>query len=57
MGIPPVTVGFLRGLGYEVVRLHGEGLDRLPDASILEKARHEGLRQLPISKGEDEERG
>jgi predicted nuclease of predicted toxin-antitoxin system len=42
MGISPVTVGFLRGLGHEAVHLHEEGLDRLPDTSILEKARREG---------------
>jgi predicted nuclease of predicted toxin-antitoxin system len=42
MGVSPVTVGFLRGLGHEAVHLHEEGLDRLPDTSILEKARREG---------------
>ena len=34
MGVSPVTVGFLRGLGHEAVHLHEEGLDRLPDTSI-----------------------
>lgn len=42
MGISPKTVAFLRGLGHESVHLHEQGLDRLPDADILEKARLEG---------------
>lgn len=42
MGISPVTVDFLRSLGHEAIHLHEEGLDRLPDPSILEKARREG---------------
>lgn len=42
MGISPVTVEFLRGLGHEAAHLHEEGLDRLLDPSILEKARCEG---------------
>jgi predicted nuclease of predicted toxin-antitoxin system len=42
MGISPVTVEFLRGLGHEAIHLHEEGLDRLLDPSILEKARCEG---------------
>ncbi|MBC8248197.1 MAG: DUF5615 family PIN-like protein [Anaerolineales bacterium] len=42
MGISPDTVKFLRDLGYEVVHLHEEGLDRLPDPDILRKARREG---------------
>lgn len=42
IGISPDTVKFLRDLGYEVVHLHEEGLDRLPDPDILRKARREG---------------
>ena len=42
MGISPKTVGFLRELGHEVVHLHEEGLDQLPDPAILDKARQEG---------------
>jgi predicted nuclease of predicted toxin-antitoxin system len=38
MGISPKTVSFLRHLGYEAVHLHEQGLDRLPDSKILEKA-------------------
>jgi predicted nuclease of predicted toxin-antitoxin system len=41
MGISPKTVVFLQGLGYDAVHLHHQGLDRLPDPSILEKARDE----------------
>jgi len=42
MGISPRSVAFLRDLGYEAVHLHELGLDRLPDAEILAKARREG---------------
>lgn len=42
MGISPKTVAFLNDLGQEAVHLHDEGLERLPDPDILEKARHEG---------------
>jgi len=42
MGISPVTVSFLRGLGHVAAHLHEEGLDRLLDTAILEKARREG---------------
>ena len=42
MGISPATVAFLRGLQHEARHLHEHGLDRLPDAAILEKARSEG---------------
>ena len=41
MGISPATVRFLRDSGYEVVHLHEERLDRLPDPDILHKARLE----------------
>jgi predicted nuclease of predicted toxin-antitoxin system len=41
MGISPKTVAFLRSLGHEALHLHEQGLDRLPDPAILEKARTE----------------
>jgi predicted nuclease of predicted toxin-antitoxin system len=42
MGISPKTVAFLNDLGHEALHLHDEGLDRLPDPAILDKARYEG---------------
>lgn len=42
MGISPATVRFLRSLGYDAVHLVEEGLFRLSDADILQKACHEG---------------
>ena len=42
MGISPNTVAFLRGLGYDALHLHEQGLDRLQDPLILEEARDEG---------------
>jgi predicted nuclease of predicted toxin-antitoxin system len=42
MGISPITVQFLRDTGHEALHLHEQGLDRLSDAQILEKARREG---------------
>jgi predicted nuclease of predicted toxin-antitoxin system len=42
MGISPEAAAFLRGLGYEATHLHDEGLDTLPDPSILVKAREHG---------------
>ena len=41
MGISPRTVEFLRSLKHEAMHLSEEGLERLPDAAILEKARRE----------------
>jgi len=41
MGISPKTVRFLQSLGHDAVHLHDEGLDRLPDSVILQKARDE----------------
>lgn len=43
MGISPEAGEFLRGLGFEAVHLHEEGLDTLPDPLILEKAREQGF--------------
>ena len=42
MGISPVTVAFLQSQGYDALHLHEQGLDRLQDADILEKAQQEG---------------
>lgn len=42
MGISPRSVAFLRDMGAEAVHLHELGLERLPDAAIVEKARSEG---------------
>jgi len=41
MGISPKTVSSLQSLGHDAVHLHDEGLDRLPDSAILQKARDE----------------
>jgi len=42
MGISPRTVTFLQTMGHDAVHLHTQGLDRLDDTAILEKAREEG---------------
>jgi predicted nuclease of predicted toxin-antitoxin system len=42
MGISPKTVAFLYALGHDAVHLSEQGLERLPDPSIVEKARQEG---------------
>jgi len=42
MGISPLTVEYLRERGHDALHLHDEGLDRLPDPEILEKASREG---------------
>jgi predicted nuclease of predicted toxin-antitoxin system len=42
MGISPKTVAFLHGLGHDAVHLSEQGLEQLPDPSIVEKARQEG---------------
>lgn len=42
MGISPQTATFLQTLGHDAVHLADQGLERLPDHDILEKARHEG---------------
>jgi predicted nuclease of predicted toxin-antitoxin system len=41
MGISPRTIEFLKQQGYDAIHLHQEGLDTLPDAEILRKARQE----------------
>jgi predicted nuclease of predicted toxin-antitoxin system len=42
MGISPKTLNFLQTLGYQGMHLGQEGLGRLSDAEILEKACREG---------------
>jgi predicted nuclease of predicted toxin-antitoxin system len=42
MGISPQAVACLRGLGHDAVHLSEQGLERLPDPGIVEKARQEG---------------
>jgi predicted nuclease of predicted toxin-antitoxin system len=42
MGISPKTAGFLQELGYQAVHLQEEGLGRLSDSQILEKALRDG---------------
>lgn len=42
MGISPLTVAFLRRAGHDALHLHEVGLNTLPDALILQKARDEG---------------
>jgi predicted nuclease of predicted toxin-antitoxin system len=41
MGISLKTVAFLHGLGHDAVHLSEQGLERLPDPGIVEKAREE----------------
>jgi len=41
MGISPKTVAFLSNLEYDATHLHEQGLHRLSDPDILEKARNE----------------
>ena len=41
MGISPKTVAFLHALGHDAVHLSEQGLERLPDPGIVEKARQE----------------
>jgi len=41
MGVSPQTVAFLEGLGHNAVHLHAQGLDRMEDSAILDKAREE----------------
>lgn len=48
MGISLRTVEWLREKGYNVVHLRDEGLQRLPDPEILEKARLESRILLTI---------
>jgi predicted nuclease of predicted toxin-antitoxin system len=42
MGISPKTVKFLQNLGYQAAHLHQEGLERLSDSDIVQKARLDG---------------
>lgn len=42
MGISPRAVDFLVRLGHDAAHLQQQGLDRLKDSQVLEKARQEG---------------
>jgi predicted nuclease of predicted toxin-antitoxin system len=42
MGISPKTVAFLHALGHDAVHFSDQGLERLSDPGIVEKAREEG---------------
>ena len=42
MGISPRTVAFLESLGHDATHLYEQGLGRLGDPAILQKARDEG---------------
>ena len=42
MGISPKTTAFLQALGHDAVHLADQGLERLADHDILQKARQEG---------------
>jgi predicted nuclease of predicted toxin-antitoxin system len=42
MGISPKSKEFLQALGYDAVHLLDQGLERLPDSEIMEKALTEG---------------
>jgi len=42
MGISPKTAAFLLTLGHDAVHLADQGLERLSDPGIVEKARQEG---------------
>jgi predicted nuclease of predicted toxin-antitoxin system len=48
MGISLRTVEWLREDGHDIVHLRDEGLQRLPDDEILEKARLEGRVVLTV---------
>jgi predicted nuclease of predicted toxin-antitoxin system len=43
MGVSMTVVRNLREAGYEAIHLRDEGLQRLPDPEIVEKARQEEL--------------
>ncbi|MBW4613424.1 MAG: DUF5615 family PIN-like protein [Desmonostoc vinosum HA7617-LM4] len=48
MGISPRTVSWLKSAGYDAIHLVEEGLEKLPDAEILVKARIEGRILLTV---------
>ena len=43
MGISPASVANLRATGYDAIHLHEQGLDRLDDPDIMDKARREAV--------------
>lgn len=48
MGIARSTVEWLRASGYDATHLLDEGLERLPDREIVQKARSEGRCVLTV---------
>lgn len=46
VGISPASVTNLRATGYDAIHLHEQGLDRLDDPDILDKARQERTHDL-----------
>jgi len=48
MGISPKTVAFLHALGHDAVHLAAQGLERLPDPGIVEKARQAAILILTL---------
>ncbi len=48
MGIARSTVEWLRARGYDATHLLDEGLERLPDSEIVQKARSEGRCVLTV---------
>ena len=48
MGISPRTIALLRERGYDAIHLVEQKLERMPDPSILEKARQEGRILLTV---------
>lgn len=42
MGLAQTTIAFLREQGHDAVHLRDQGLQQLPDAEIVQKARVEG---------------
>lgn len=49
MGVSPKTVETLKNQGYDAVHISEEGLFRMRDAEILEKARQENRVVLYLS--------
>ena len=57
MGVSPKVIHLLQSFGHQAVHLQTQGLHRLKDTEILEKARKEGSKipelLLMISKGDE----
>jgi predicted nuclease of predicted toxin-antitoxin system len=46
MGISPDTVAYLQNRGHDAIHLVSQGLERMTDAQILDKARKENRSYL-----------